>query len=153
MVNTQTHTSPTAGHRTIREVGWGWREAGGRAGRRLATRPNSVSWFYYPRTRFFTYYRLKFYYARTRYFTTRRFNFFFPPAAKTLYYCAFFDHKNARKPPPWHNSNLYHGGNKTVVLLPVCGGSKTFWQSRFYLQVETAKALRRIQVLLLGIAP
>ena len=93
MANTQTHISPTAGHRTIREVGWGWREAepaeGWRRGRILLV--NRLE-FYFPPFQLLLPAPVILLPAVST-FTSRR-------LPKPFTTAPFFDHKNARKPPP-----------------------------------------------------
>ena len=52
--------------------------------------------------------------------------------AKHFGYPPFFDHKSATKPLQSHNSYLSYEYNKTVVLLPVCGGRKNFGSRGFF---------------------
>ena len=83
--------------------------------------------FYYPQNGFLLY---KVEWGPTKNFST-------PP---------FFYHKSATKRPLEHNSYLYHEGNKTVVLLPVCASLKNLGRRGFFagrgckiLQIETHK--------------
>ena len=104
MINTQTHTSPTAGRRTIREVGWGWREAepaeGWRRGRILLVNFTSrVPVILSPAPVILSPAPVILSPApvillpAVSTFTSRR-------LPKPFTTAPFFDHKNARKPPP-----------------------------------------------------